>query len=644
MLIRCRMSWSKMAAVLLALGLFVGGSWTFDLAARGLPRQKTTPAKAFVGALLAAPGFSLSPGNSSILAFAKAQQDKQKDPAAAAQEEEDAEGDDLSAAAVQMDVSKDSPVIVALYNATRETKEKPTLDRLAEAKQLIQANSDVKSVDSLGRTPLHWVVFGSSYTIKASIIVAYEEIATMLIERGVDVNHEDSFQNTALDYMLYSPNFEMQTLLLEHDAASGFFITSFSFNQERQEDDSERAEEAAGDKPVAKTSRKANFDLVAGQTLSIQLETAVWSNKSRTGDPVEAYVKEPSGDQSHAFVIPGTKIEGTVLFAEKAPDKYSRPRLVIDFSNVVHKNGVKSPLYARVLAVDNARETVRNNEIIGIVQPHANSKVSLAFSAVGMANPAAGYAVRGIQAAYGASLRREIHFPTGTDMTVQVTRPSNLKVKEVWDGWPNLTADPEMKKIVQGAPMRTAAKSGEPSDLTNLLFIGSEQQIEAAFQEAGWLWADDINAKSALKTIQSTFRQSGYAQAPMSLLLLDGAAPDYVYQKGLDTLAKRHHLRIWKLKETYKGQTVWAAAATHDIALKTGGKGSKWFHRIDSHIDRERDYIKTDFLFAGVAKGYAVEPRPAAPKKLSNATGDQLMTDGSMVVIALGEAKQQPAD
>ncbi|MGH9701734.1 MAG: LssY C-terminal domain-containing protein, partial [Candidatus Acidiferrales bacterium] len=636
--------WSKMSLVLLALGLFVGGSRTFNLAARGLPRQKTTPANELVGALLGAPAFALMPGDNSNNASALAQKDQQKDQAAAAEADEDAEGDDLSAAAVQMDVSKDSPVIRALYQATRETKEKPTLDRLAEAKHLIESGSDVKSVDSLGRTPLHWAVFGSSYSNKASILVAYEEIATLLIDRGVDVNHEDSFQNTALDYMLYSPNFEMQTLLLEHDAASGFFVTSFSFNQERQEDETERVEEAAGDKPVSKTARRANFDLTAGQTLSIQLETPVWSNKSRTGDPVEAYVKEPSGDQSRAFVIPGAKIEGTILFAEKAPDKYSRPRLVIDFSNVVHKNGVKSPLYARVLAVDNARETVRNNEIIGIVQPHANSKVSLAFSAVGMVNPAAGYAVKGVQAVYGASLRREIHLPSGTDMTVQVTRPSNLKAKEAWDGWPNLSSDPEMKKIVQGAPMRTASKSGEPSDLTNLLFIGSEQQIEAAFEEAGWLWADDINAKSALKTIQSTIRQSGYAQAPMSLLKLDGAAPDYVYQKGLDTLAKRHHLRIWKLKETYHGQTVWAAAATHDIALKSGGKGSKWYHRIDSHIDRERDYIKTDLLFAGVAKGYAVEPRPAAPRKLSNATGDQLMTDGSMVVLALGEAKQQPAD
>ena len=61
------------------------------------------------------------------------------------------------------------------------------------------------------------------------------------------------------------------------------------------------------------------------------------------------------------LVPPGTKVNGTVLFAQKAPDKYWRPRLVLDFSNILHKDGKSSPLYARVIDVDNARETVRNN-------------------------------------------------------------------------------------------------------------------------------------------------------------------------------------------------------------------------------------------------------------------------------------------
>ena len=129
---------------------------------------------------------------------------------------------ELAPAAIQIDVSKASNLIQALYAATRETKTQPTLDDLAKAKTLIDGGANLKATDSMGRTALHWAIFGSSYANNQDLIVAYEEIAAALIKRGVDINHEDIYNDTALDYLLYSPNFEMQTLLIEHGATSGF--------------------------------------------------------------------------------------------------------------------------------------------------------------------------------------------------------------------------------------------------------------------------------------------------------------------------------------------------------------------------------------------------------------------------------------
>ena len=54
--------------------------------------------------------------------------------------EEPAE-DELAPAAVQLDVSKQSPLLQALYKATRETKEKDILARLDEARQLIASGA-----------------------------------------------------------------------------------------------------------------------------------------------------------------------------------------------------------------------------------------------------------------------------------------------------------------------------------------------------------------------------------------------------------------------------------------------------------------------------------------------------------------------
>src|SRR4249920_489612 len=137
--------------------------------------------------------------------------------------------DEFAPAAVEMDVSQESPLLQVLYRATRETKEKDVLARLDEAKSLIQSGTDLKATDPQGRTALHWAVFGSSYATKSSVTVAYEEIADAMIQRGIDINQEDIYQDTALDYLLYSPSFEMQTLLMENGATSGFLVATFRF-------------------------------------------------------------------------------------------------------------------------------------------------------------------------------------------------------------------------------------------------------------------------------------------------------------------------------------------------------------------------------------------------------------------------------
>ncbi|HZC35218.1 MAG TPA: LssY C-terminal domain-containing protein, partial [Chthoniobacterales bacterium] len=505
--------------------------------------------------------------------------------------------EELAPAALQLDVSNDSPLIRELYQATRETKEQPILAHLAESKKLIDGGADVKATDAQGRTALHWAVFGSSYNTKPKIVVAYEEIADSLIDRGVEINREDTYQDTALDYLLYSPNFEMQTLLIEHGASIGFLVVSY--NPLSQEATGE------GPKPTIPLSSSRKIDLVPGHTLSIRLDVPVYSDGSRTGDPVTATVTYPlckNGEQvackeGELLVPPGTKVNGTILFAQKAPDKYSRPRLVLDFSNIVHKNGLRSPLYARVLDVDNARETIRNNEILGIIQPHASTKASMAIAAVSAANPIAGYTIKGIQTVYGLSIRREISFPAGTDIQIQIVRGSSLKQKEIWPGWSQLSVDQELQKLAEGAPARTNNYGNTFSDPTNLLFLGDRNQLAAAFGEAGWFEADDLGVKSAIKAAQATVRQSGYTSGPVSTLLLQGRPPDLVFQKSLDTFAKRHHVRIWKLDETYRGQAVWIGAATHDIATSSSRGGSKWSHRIDPHVDRERDWVTTDLLF-----------------------------------------------
>lgn len=545
--------------------------------------------------------------------------------------------DELAPAALQLEMSKAPPIIQTLYQATRATKEKDILARLEQAKAFINSGADLKPTDPQGRTALHWAVFGSSYNSNQKVVVAYEDLVDAMIARGVAINHQDVYQNTALDYVIYAPTFEMQTLLLENGANSGFLAGVYQLSE--QCNAPVRPPRAA---TAADASDKAP-QLFPGATLSVRLDVPVYSDRSRTGDPVMATVTYPlckTGQQieckpGELLVAPGTKVSGTILFAQKAPNKYSRPRLALDFSNIVHSNKERTPLYARVLDVDNARETVQNNEILGIVQPHASNKASLVLRAVGASNPIAGYTITGVQQVYGLSIRREILFPAGTDLQIQVVRPSELKQKEPWAGWPELKPDTTLQQLVSALPLRTATPNKTPSDLTNLIFLGTEQELVTAFGEAGWMEANNLNVRTALKAAQATMRSTGYSDAPVSLLLLQGRPPDLVLQKSLNTFAKRHHIRIWKMSQRYNGSDVWIGAATHDIATTSSRAKTKWSHRIDPHIDRERDWVLTDLLFSGSATAYVDLDRPAAPKQAENATGDNIVTDGKVSVVQL---------
>src|SRR6516162_1543428 len=177
---------------------------------------------------------------------------------------EEAPEDELAPAAVELDVSQSSPLIQTLYKATRETKEKPTLDRLDEARKLIESGTDIKATDEKGRTALHWAVFGSSYATKPKVLVAYEEIADALIKGGVDINKEDVYQDTALDYLLYAPTFEMQTLLIENGATSGF-LAAFQPLFRQDSDGSMPA-------PPQQISTGRKVDLIPGATMSVRLD------------------------------------------------------------------------------------------------------------------------------------------------------------------------------------------------------------------------------------------------------------------------------------------------------------------------------------------------------------------------------------
>jgi hypothetical protein len=191
-----------------------------------------------------------------------------------------------------------------------------------------------------------------------------------------------------------------------------------------------------------------------------------------------------------------------------------------------------------------------------------------------------------------------------------------------------------LSRLVNRQPFRTVAENPpRPSDMTNIMFLATEEELRAAFEKAGWSIAARLNAQSKLETARAMIEARGYKEGPMSILILDGHAPDIAYQKGNNTFAQRHHLRIFRRPGTFDGKPIWVCSSTHDIGIDFSDRDRTFIHKIDPQIDHERAKVVNDLLFTGMIKSIALVERPDIPRNATNATGDSLQTDGSMAVL-----------
>ena len=190
--------------------------------------------------------------------------------------------------------------------------------------------------------------------------------------------------------------------------------------------------------------------------------------------------------------------------------------------------------------------------------------------------------------------------------------------------------------FVNRQPFQTwAEKPAKPSDITNLMLIGTQQQIEQAFKDAGWASAAALSSDTKFETFRAMAEQRGYKEAPVSVLLLDKRPPNLVFEKLTNTFAQRHHLRVWRRPDSFHGKPVWVVAATHDTGIEFSEQNRTFIHKIDSAIDRERAKVVNDLLFTGHVRSVALVERTEVPQSGQNATGDNVTTDARMAVLAL---------
>ena len=237
----------------------------------------------------------------------------------------------------------------------------------------------------------------------------------------------------------------------------------------------------------------------------------------------------------------------------------------------------------------------------------------------------------------------EILYPPGTELLIELTAPL-IRSEVVPSDTPVISRTSaeheQMLNFVRAMPFRTSTQAGNnPSDLTNLLFLGPPEGLRRAFTASGWVQVDQRTAASTFQTLKSIAGDEGYRAAPMSMLLLDEQQPVFTLSKTTNTFSARHHLRVFAASAQYQGQQALTASSTQDIGIAFSRKQKTFIHVIDEYIDNERSKVVNDLSFTGCVEGMELVPRPWVPEDAHNATGDRLRTDGAIAVLRMNECR-----
>lgn len=197
---------------------------------------------------------------------------------------------------------------------------------------------------------------------------------------------------------------------------------------------------------------------------------------------------------------------------------------------------------------------------------------------------------------------------------------------------PAITTD-----ILKKIPRRVGDKEGNPGDMVNFIILGSQEDMQGVFKNAGWVQVDKTKDDAILHGLLASLSKEEYLEMPMSMLYLFGRSQDYGFAHAtpFNVVRTRNHLRIWKSPFDASGKTLWVGAATHDIGFERDDRNNRLTHKIDPDIDLEREYLGETFYETGLLSQLTHVTPPDPLSEAHTATGGSFHSDGRILVMVM---------
>lgn len=380
-------------------------------------------------------------------------------------------------------------------------------------------------------------------------------------------------------------------------------------------------------------------DLPSGTILEARLSSATGSRLSHRGDSIEATIIAPVSVQGRIIVPQGSRLLGSITDATAIGLglKHSTASITYGFNTLQLPGGAIIPLNTELVEVDTAKEHVDDLGTVHGIHPVAS--LSSGFACYGvpllLLDPTVGAPLWGMKSFIAPSANPEIHFPAGTELILRLLSAVSIPAPSTEFPLPAKSFSredlAEIEQLLQNSAQR-AYVGTRPSDIVNMLFIGTRVQMDRAFHASGWSQANRKSPISLYRMYLALAKRYGYPKAPMALLTLNGGPSAFVEQKSLDTVQKRHHVRFWPYP---RREGIWLGAAVEDIGFRF--EVTHWTHSTDPGIDSERAKIVNDLAFAGCLDAAALLPRASADLARDPKAEYPIVTDGDIAVIRLND-------
>jgi len=375
--------------------------------------------------------------------------------------------------------------------------------------------------------------------------------------------------------------------------------------------------------------------LPAGTVLHVHLQTPVSTKTSKQGQAITASLAREVEVQGGVAIPFGSTLKGTIEKCSQPTASDQRAGLLLSFGQLTIPGEGNFTLEGHLSGISNARETLlADGTVVGVLESEAPaSLLSGVLQKLGQVDSSVNDQ---IQKQKIGQVNTAIEFPVGTDIQYTLTEPLSLKRLVPSAGPPQVSASlrASVTNVLADAPKRAVSKDNRPGDPINLVFVGTMQEIEQAFHQAGWTEPKKKNQQSIWKTAEAVINNDGYNAAPVSDLYLFGRKEDLAFEKTLNTFNKRHHLRLWQTPGSAPdGRPIWLAAATHDVGIDV--HPGVISHATDSDLDDERAQVGSDLYLGGAVQAAELIAPPNPLTSGMTATGGAWHTDGKLCVIGL---------